>query len=520
VNASGPPEDGPTSDAPRGASLRLQAVANVGGNLSLYVVIFLLTPLAIRRLGSDGWGIWQIVNAATAYATQVNLGLGTAIHQQVAYNVGRRDYVQLSRAFTGGRLYLAGAGLLLLGLLFAFGRPIAASLVDPEHVELTWTALVLTIGLTALTLPLRLFPSALMGLQRGDLWGLIQTLCSALLLLAVWLGFRGGMGLAGFALLMTFGPLMPALPCWILTRRLLPRVALAWTFPSRALLRELLGYGLSTLSFVVGTVVLYQTMKFVAAWRCGGAEAAGHMGLAVSIVHTVGTVILPLVVTLHARFGQLHGEGRREEVRTLFERGLVVTALLVVPATLFLMADARAIFDAWVGGAVSPAVVAELGRTTQLMLLGQGLYLVAMPCYYALLGAGQHRAFGTAMLGAAIANAGLGFLATGFHARIEVLGAVFGLVVGALSLGVTFPLALRRLPIPLGRLLTRVLGVPLAASLPGLLALSLTRPSGHAIFDLGVDAALFGLLTAPGLEWARRRLVRPSPDRSSGAPLG
>ena len=69
-------------------------------------MIFLLTPLAIRALGPEGWGIWQIVNAATAYATQINLSLGTAIHQQVAVNVARRDYERLARAFTA----TAGSG--------------------------------------------------------------------------------------------------------------------------------------------------------------------------------------------------------------------------------------------------------------------------------------------------------------------------------------------------------------------------------------------------------------------------
>jgi O-antigen/teichoic acid export membrane protein len=512
VTASEPPA-AKAPDTPRPASLRLQAVANVAGNLSLNVVFFLLTPLALRRLGEEGWGIWQIVSAATAYAMQVNLGLGTAIHQQVAYQVARRDWGQLARAFTGGRLYLAAAGALLILLVAAFGRPLAASLVGPDHAELAFEALVLTIGLTAVTLPLRLFPSALMGLQRGDLWGLVQVVCSMVLFVAVWAGFARGMELPGFALVMTSGPLLAAVPCWLLVRRLLPREALAWRVPSRALLRELVGFGLSTLVFVLGTVVLYQTMKFVAAWRCGGAEAAGRMGLAVSIVHTVGTLVTPLVVTLHARFGQLHGEGRRDDARVLLERGLVVTALLVVPGTVFLMADAREVFDAWVGGAVAPEVVSELARTTRWMLLGQGLYLMALPGYSALVGAGQHRAFGITMLVAAAANAGLGFLVTGFQARIEALGAVFGLVVGVLSLGVTFPLALRRLPIPLGRLVGRVLLVPLAIALPGVAAVWWNAPRGHPVLDLVSDALLFGLLTAPGWEWARRRIVQPGPGR-------
>lgn len=492
----------------------------MSGNLSLYAVIFLLTPLAVRELGPEGWGIWQIVNAATAYATQLNLSLGTAIHQQVAVHVARRDYAALARAFTVARLYLVGAGAVLLVLLFAFGRPLAATLVAPDLLEPTWVALQLTIGLTALSLPLRLFPSAINGLQRGDLWGLTQVVCSGLLAALVWAGFQGGMGLPGFALLMTLGPLMAALPCWVLTRRLLPARALRFRLPGAALVRQLLGYGLSTLAYSLGTVVLYQTMKFVAAWRCGGAEAAGTMGLAVTIVHTLGTLILPLVVTLHARFGQLHGEGRLDEFRALFERALAVTAFLVVPATFFLVADATTIFAAWVGGSVPGPVVEELGRTTRWMLIGQGAYLLALPCYYALLGAGRHRVFGFAMLGAALANAGLGLAATGFDPRIEVLGAVFAGVLVVLSLGVTVPAALRRFPIPFGRLLRATLLAPAAAALPGLIALRWVPPSGSPLLDLALDAALFGLLTAPSLELARRRYLRRSPERGDRTPLG
>lgn len=520
MTASEPLDEAPPPEPPRRASLRLQAVANVGGSGSLFAVIFLLTPLAIRELGPEGWGIWQIVNAATAYAGQLYLSLGTAIQQQVAVHVARRDYATLARAFTGARLYLVGAGAVLLALLFAFGRPLAASLVEAGQLEPTWTALQLTIGLTAITLPLRLFPSAINGLQRGDLWGSIQGICSGLLAAAVWLGFRGGMDLAGFAVLMTLGPLLPALPCWILTRHLLPAGSLRFRRPGSALVRELIGYGLSTLTYSFGTVVLYQTMKFVAAWRCGGAEAAGHVGLAVSIVQTLGALILPFVATLHARFGQLHGEGRSEEIRGLFERSLAVTAFLVVPATLFLIADATEIFTAWVGGVVPGPIVGQLGRTTRLMLLGQGAYLLALPCYYALLGVGRHRVFGLSMLVAALANAALGLVATTFDPRIEVLGAVFAGVVALLSLGVTVPAALRRFPIPARRLLWGTLGGPAAAALPGLLAVSFTRPSGRPLLDLAIDAALFGVLTAPGLELARRRYLGRSPGRGEEAPLG
>ena len=60
--------------APRPASLRLSAVASAVGNLSFFGVVFLLTPIAIRAFGEDGWGIWQLVGATTAYSALLNCG--------------------------------------------------------------------------------------------------------------------------------------------------------------------------------------------------------------------------------------------------------------------------------------------------------------------------------------------------------------------------------------------------------------------------------------------------------------
>jgi hypothetical protein len=45
-----------------------------------------------------------------------------------------------------------------------------------------------------------------------------------------------------------------------------------------------------------------------------------------------------------------------------------------------------------------------------------------------------------------------------------------------------------------------------------LAGLAASRPRGHALLDLGFDALLFGLLTLPALEWARRRFVRAAPQ--------
>jgi O-antigen/teichoic acid export membrane protein len=492
-------------EGPRRPSLSLNAVAWTFSNLAYFGVVFLVTPVAVRELGPEGWGIWQLVGATAIYAQLLNLSLGTATHYQVAFRTAGGDDTGLATVFTNVRLYLLGAGLLLLASLALFGRPFVDALVPASQVELAWSALVVAIVITSIDLQTRLASSVLIGLQRNDLYAIFQTAGAALLFLGVTLGFRSGMGLRGFAAVMTLGPTFAALCSWVAYRRLLPKQSLRWARPDWPLFRQMIGYSLSTILYAAGAVVLYQTMKFLAALRCGGPEAAGHMGLAISLAQTVSVLFTPAVGVLHSRVGQLHGEGRLAEVPPLLERAFLVLGLLLVPSVVFLVVDARVIFGAWVGGSLEPATLTQLAATTRLLFVGHAFYIAALPLYYALLGVGEHRVFGLGMLGIAVLNTALGWLATSVSPRIETLGAVYGLLMLALATGVTGPAGLRRFPLPLRRLFLRAFCAPLASALPGA-ALVAWRPRlGPALLDLAIDAVLFAVLCAPGLELARRR---------------
>ena len=494
---------------PKRPSLRLNAVAWTFSNLAYFGAVFLVTPIAVRQLGAEGWGIWQLVGATAIYAQLLNLSLGTATHYQVAYRTAGGDSGGLATVLTNVRLYLLGAGLLLLAALALLGRPFVEALVPPAQVELAYSTLVVSIVITSIDLQTRLAGSVLVGLQRNDLYAVFQTIGAALLFGALLLGFHAGMGLVGFAAVMTLGPTFAALCCWVAYRRLLPRESLRWARPSWPLFREMIFYSTSAILYTAGGVVLYQTMKFLAALRCGGPEAAGHMGLAISLAQTISVVFTPAVAVLLSRVGQLHGERRLHEVAPLLERAFIALGLLLVPAVIFLAVDAPTIFSAWLGGSVAPETLAALAATTRLLFIGHGFYIAVLPFYYALLGVGEHRVFGLGMLAIAVLNTGLGWVASSLSPRIETLGAVYGLLMLALAAGVTGPAGLRRFPLPLFRLFVRAFCVPLAAALPGAALLAWRPRGGEALVELALDGVLFALLTLPGLELARRRFGLP-----------
>jgi hypothetical protein len=86
---------------------------------------------------------------------------------------------------------------------------------------------------------------------------------------------------------------------------------------------------------------------------------------------------------------------------------------------------------------------------------------------------------------------------------------VYGLLMLALAVGVTGPAGHRRFPLPLARLFLRAFCTPLAIALPGAVVVAWRPRVGPVLLDLLIDAALFVVLCAPGLEFARRRFGLP-----------
>jgi len=506
--------DGPHAAAEKGRSSRLSlnAVFNAASNLAYYAVVVLITPIAIRALGEDGWGIWQLVGAVTSYSLLLNLGLNSALSYHISRSLAVNDLDTLGGSINNARLYLLAATAVLLALLAGGGRWLVDSLVEGPDADLAFTALKLAILLTAVTLPVRLFLSVLNGTQRYDLLAGFRIVAGILLLIAAVAGFGAGMGLLGFAVLMALAPAVAPIMAWLASRRILPRECFRWRRPEPSRLADLLRYSLNTAMYTTGTVILYQTMKFLAAWHCGGLAAAGHMGLAVSLVQTLSVVFIPLAAVLQPRISDLHARGRDRELPGLLMNSLGATGLVAVPTVVFLVCEARTVFDAWVGSAVPPEVAALLARTVRFMVAGQGIYVVFLPCFYVLLGMGRHRIFGLGMLAAGVVNTGFGWFATRVAPTIDVLGLVLGCTLAALALLVTLPITLRHFSLGPGPVFRDSILLPLVASIPGALALQWIPRLERPILDLAFAGIVFGVCTLPGWILGRRRLGARAPQ--------
>ena len=138
--------------------------------------------------------MWQLVGAVTAYALLVNLGLNSSVSYFVSRAMAVDDLDLFGKALHTARVYLAGAGALVLLVFVALGWRFVTTVVESPYHDAAFAALGTSMVMTALTLPARQYSSVLSGLQRYDLLTWFRIATGALLVLGAWLGFELGMG--------------------------------------------------------------------------------------------------------------------------------------------------------------------------------------------------------------------------------------------------------------------------------------------------------------------------------------
>lgn len=179
--------------APEQKSVRAKLVRNVlfSGVRTLLVwpIPFLVIPFTLRKVGTDGYGIWAVCLTVINFTALADLGLGGTLTKQVAQHYANEDLEALERLInTALVLYSLVAVVLVAFLLCTSGTFLSLLFRDSgtNRLELQrlWRYVLAIVGLNVLSLPLY---SVVTGLQRMDLGALtsvFNTVCGALLTVA------------------------------------------------------------------------------------------------------------------------------------------------------------------------------------------------------------------------------------------------------------------------------------------------------------------------------------------------
>lgn len=416
-----------------------------------------LTPVVVRQLGVDEYGIWAVAGSLAAFVALLDLGLSPAVVRFAAEARGRGSTDDI-RAVASVGLFLYGIiGVLgtIVGLALAWFAPVFLDVGD-DLVTPARVATALLVLSMAIRFPLGLYANLLIGQQRYDVVagaGFVSTIVYAVLVLAL-LPQGGGVVLLaaiafGTALLRLVLPLF-----WV--PRELGSVRPSRRYLTRDRLRKMLSTSGDNILIHVSARVVF-TSDVVVVGILLGAEQAAYYALAAklfSMAHGVGTAGPNL---LYPAFAELHGAADEDRQRVLLRDGVRVgmAGMALVALPLLLYPDL--LIEAWIG--------AGFGETTPVLAILGAALLLQLPLQVTsqyLMARGLQHPVALASIAAAAVNVGLSIV---LASTVGIWGVAFSTLVTNAAVLLLIPRLAGRVSGLGARALARAAARPLAPAL-------------------------------------------------------
>lgn len=334
----------------RAALLVLNTFSNYVRYAIVLVVLFLLTPFIIGRLGEAEYGLWSLTFSVLGVLALVDLGFGTAVVKYVAECKGTQDTERRNRLLsTIAVVYVllalvATAGVGVLSALFNRVFAIPAEQHN-KAIAILW---LLAARSVVLSMPLGLFRGALFGEQRIYVINAVQSASVLTYAGFVWLALDRGFGIVALAVVNLGVMVAEHVAFIVLAFTFVKGLRLSWALVDRRMLKEIASF--STASFVANVsalillrsdpilVKLFLPLSAVAVYAVA-LKIAEH---ALLLIKQFVNALTPLVV-------ELKGRGDDERIRFILVN---CTKFALAPAAM--LAAAMYVFGCeamvlWVG---------------------------------------------------------------------------------------------------------------------------------------------------------------------------
>jgi len=344
----------------------------------------LVTPIVVRGLGKDAYGVWVLVSSSAVYFSLLKFGLGRATVKYVAEARARQDNDLVRRTVSTAFIVLSIPGLALLaaspGLALLFPKIFH---VPPGLRQGAMVLVVLSSLDLGVAIPADTFGSALTGFQRYDLLNatLVATACAQAAAWTIILAFGGGLieiGIATVAFSLTSQVVR-----YTMVRRLTGGPVLTWRFFDRSLVKPLLTVSGWIAGTDVGGVIIYRIDPIVVS-LVAGVPQAGIYAVGQKLAGLIGQLTGPALGMFYPHSSELAATDDRNALRAGLFAGTRISVAIAAPLALTLSLLARPAIHVWVGSgfgqatqvviylSVAPLVGGAVTQTGIYVLRGSG----------------------------------------------------------------------------------------------------------------------------------------------------
>ena len=339
------------------------------------LTMYLTTPLLVKGLGVERYGIWALVIAVVGVAGVLDLGLTPSITYFVACYRGMGDREHARQVLSAAQSILLTTGLAFLLATVFFRESLAGVFNIPDEAHDAFYRLLPWIGGAGACMLFRQsFLALLQGCEEYIVLGLISPSmtvlrCTGIILI---LHFSGDLlELSQFWLAYTA---IEMIVYMVMARRFCDVFSVVPFRASWKVCHELFVYGVPIALNTLASLLRHRAGNFLVSVVIGAAAVGLYNIPAIIAGYYMSLVSVPMGVLL-PRFSFYVGRGDRELLRSLFFRVSRFNSLIAALIGLPIMLMGTTFLQCWLNGKFPPEDLALAGRILMLMT---GAYVIAL----------------------------------------------------------------------------------------------------------------------------------------------
>ncbi|MCX6053814.1 MAG: oligosaccharide flippase family protein [Chloroflexi bacterium] len=312
------------------------------------LLAFVTTPMIVRGLGNDAYGVRSLVVSITGYFALLDLGLAGAVTKYLAEYHVKNDKLQITELLGTTLTTYTVFGLIGGVLIWVLAQWLVASLfsIPPQFQnESIWAFRLSGVGFF-LSMITWWGASIPIGIQRFDVFNGISigfgTLTTLGSLAAVLLGY----GLLGVVWANLLSNIIAIIAYWIAASKLFPEIHLRFSFQWK-MFKRTISFGLYMVAFRLFSLLFSQLdTLLIGTWISAAAITFYNVPQQVAqLVHSINAKMMQIVFPMACEFSVI---GEKQNIERLLLRGLNLSLFLGMVVAIPILVVAQPLLRFWV----------------------------------------------------------------------------------------------------------------------------------------------------------------------------
>lgn len=341
---------------------------NAIGRIWLMIVILLLTPYILHKLGVEVFAVWSLVFVVANSLGLLDFGIRTSFAKYIAEYHAKKDQESINAVISCGIIFYLAVSLFIFGLAVILRDPIITLLQIPASIHADSVFAILGMVLIfCINNTFSIFEAVLVGLQRMDVQNKILIFASFFNVAGTFFFLEKGFGIKGLVINYGIVTFVIVLLNLYFSYRLLPRLRIGWSRVSKEIFRKLFNYGIKMQICNFAAMIHLQADKIILSHFLG-LNYVTFYELGQKAANAVRTLPILLLSALVPAVSELEASNDKEKLKELYDRGSKYISLAVFPLIFLSIIVAPDLINLWVGDKFSLAIL-----SFQVLVIGYGI---------------------------------------------------------------------------------------------------------------------------------------------------